>query len=169
VFYPGTTVPSTASTVTLAVGDERAGIDFQLQLVATARVEGTVQSADGALPQGTQITLVPTDQAGGPGVPGFGTSSRQPDRSLCPTVVPVNADRRARRFSRRSNPTANPAAGAEGLTGGFAQVAGGRGGGRGRSSSAASVDVAVSGQNINDCGLALQPGMTVSGRVSFEG
>jgi hypothetical protein len=57
VYYPGTTIPASATTVALNVGEERAGVDFQLQLVATAIVSGTVVSPDGRVPQGTQITL----------------------------------------------------------------------------------------------------------------
>jgi hypothetical protein len=177
VFYPGTTAPATASTVSLGVGEERAGIDFQLQLVPTARVEGIVQSADGVLPQGTQITLVSADQSGGPGVPGFGTSSARADqtgRFVFSTVNPGQYRVTARAPVRQIvDPAAAPtAAGAQAGRGGFAPGGqGGRGGGRGQVVQVlwASADVSVNGQNITDLVLALQPGMTVSGRVSFEG
>jgi hypothetical protein len=43
---------------------------MQLRLVHTAVVEGSVQGVDGVIPQGTQITLTPIDQAGMPPVPG---------------------------------------------------------------------------------------------------
>ena len=73
VYYPGTTLPSGASTVTLAVGDERQGVDFQLRLVATAKIEGTIVSPDGALPPGTQVGLVAIDPGGNmPNIPGAG-------------------------------------------------------------------------------------------------
>ncbi len=178
VFYPGTTAPGTASTVTLAVGEERAGVDFQLQLVATARVEGTVQSADGALPQGTQITLVPTDQSGGPGVPGFGTSSTQVNQtgrfvfsSVNPGQYRVTARAPIRQVDPNAATTAAAGAPAAGRGGGGLGGRGGPGGGRGQIVQVlwASADVAVNGQNITDLVLALQPGMTVSGHVSFEG
>ena len=71
VYYPGTTIPASATTVALNVGEERAGVDFQLQLVATAIVSGTVgDPGDGRVPQGTQITLRPAAAQGVPSVPG---------------------------------------------------------------------------------------------------
>ena len=54
---------------------ERSGVDFQLQLVPTARIEGVVTNADGSMPPGTQVTLVPQDQAGVPQSPGLNTST----------------------------------------------------------------------------------------------
>src|SRR5690606_30547742 len=59
VYYPGTPSPAQSTAVTLGVGEERPGVDFQLRLVPTARVTGSVRAADGALPQGTQVSLIP--------------------------------------------------------------------------------------------------------------
>lgn len=42
VFYPGTTAPLDATTVTLGIADERVGVDFMLRHVPTATVTGTV-------------------------------------------------------------------------------------------------------------------------------
>ena len=42
VYYPGVVDHSQATTVTLGVAEERPGIDFQLQLASTARIEGTI-------------------------------------------------------------------------------------------------------------------------------
>jgi hypothetical protein len=90
VYYPSTPSPSQSSTVTLAVGEERPGVDMQLRLVHTAIVEGNVQGADGAIPQGTQITLLPIDQAGMPPVPGTSTNmaARQQDGKFTFRDVP---------------------------------------------------------------------------------
>ena len=63
-----------ATSVTIGVGEERGGIDFQLQLVPTARIEGSVSSPDGTMPQGTQISLVPGDRSGMPSIPGIGNN-----------------------------------------------------------------------------------------------
>ena len=52
VYYPGTTSPASATKVTLGIGEEKAGVDFQLQLVPTARVQGTVVGPEPTLPQG---------------------------------------------------------------------------------------------------------------------
>ena len=42
VFYPGTTSAAGATSITLGRGEERAGVDFQVQLVQTARIEVVV-------------------------------------------------------------------------------------------------------------------------------
>ena len=47
VYYPGTATPSGATTISLATAEERSGVDFQLQLVPTARIQGSVVSQDG--------------------------------------------------------------------------------------------------------------------------
>jgi hypothetical protein len=48
VYYPGTATPSGATTIALGTAEERSGVDFQLQLVPTARVQGSVMSIDAA-------------------------------------------------------------------------------------------------------------------------
>jgi hypothetical protein len=60
VYYPGTTNAALASVVTVGVGEERSQIDFQTQLIRTSQVRGTVASADGALPDGLFVTMVPS-------------------------------------------------------------------------------------------------------------
>jgi Carboxypeptidase regulatory-like domain len=52
VCAPGSTQLSAAAPVTLDVGEERAGVDVQLQLVPIARVSGTVTWSGGKLPVG---------------------------------------------------------------------------------------------------------------------
>jgi carboxypeptidase family protein len=170
VYYPGTTSPSGATSVTLGVGDERSGVDFQLQLVPTARIEGAVTSADGTMPPGTQISLVPQDQGGMPQIPGLNTStsrSMQNGRFQFMGVPPGQYRLMARAVVRA--PEANPQGGRGG-----APDQGGRGGGRGGPGAIqqvlwASTDLSVSGQNITDLVIALQPGLSLAGRVSFEG
>ncbi len=44
VYYPGTTTPSSAATVTVGPGEEKGSIDFQYQVVPIARVDGIVTS-----------------------------------------------------------------------------------------------------------------------------
>ena len=60
VYYPGTTNAALASVVALAVGEERTRIDFQTDVIRTSRVEGSVTSPDGPLPNGIFVTMVPT-------------------------------------------------------------------------------------------------------------
>jgi protocatechuate 3,4-dioxygenase beta subunit len=177
VFYPGTTTPGTATTVTLGVGDERGGIDFQLQLVPTARVEGTIQSPEGLQAQGIQISLVPIGDGGAASVPGLGTNSTRVNqgRFQFAAVNPGQYRLTARAPIRAADPAAAPIAAANAAAGrgGQALGPGGRGGpgGQGQITQVlwASRDITVSGQNITDVSLTLQPGMTIRGRVMFDG
>jgi len=165
VYYPGTATPGGATNVTIGVGDERGGIDFQLQLVPTARVEGTISSPDGTLPQGTQVMLVPADRVGMPDIPGIGNNQTRvgaDGRFTFNNITPGQYTLQARAVIR-----AMPAEAAADPAG-----RGGRGrGGRGGPISQvlwASTDVTVSGTNLSNAALTLQPGMTISGQINFE-
>ena len=167
VYFPGTISPSTASTVTIGVSEERAGVDFQLQLVQMSRVEGMVLGPDGAVQPGTQVSLVSADRAGLPSIPGVGSNMTRvgPDgRFTFQNVTPGQYLIHARATIRQAP---DPAAAQ-------AQPAGGRGGGRGGPAGIAQVlwavsEVGVGGQNVSGLSLTLQPGMTVAGRVEFQG
>ncbi len=80
VYYPGTTTAAGAAGVTLSVGEERGGVDFQLQLVATAKIEGRIQGPDGNPVQETRLSLVPADSSGMPPIPGVGSNMARVDR-----------------------------------------------------------------------------------------
>jgi hypothetical protein len=47
IYYPGTPTPDHASSITVGVGEERTGVDFQAQLVPTLRIDGMLTTADG--------------------------------------------------------------------------------------------------------------------------
>jgi len=169
VYYPGTTVAGTALPVSLGVGEERPAVDFQLQLVPTARIEGTVVSFDGTVPQGVQISLVPADQGGTPRVPGVGNVTTRPGvdgRFALANVTPGEYRLMARATIREVDPS-NPTAAQQAFGGRGGR--GGRGGGPVAEVLWASVDVGISGQNLTDIVLALRPGMKVTGRLMFEG
>ena len=57
IYYPEAVDPELAETLTLAEGDERSGVDLNLQLVRNSTIEGRLVSAGGSLPSGTQVTL----------------------------------------------------------------------------------------------------------------
>lgn len=151
VYFPGTATVDAAQPITLTAGEERSGLDFRLQLVPTTRVNGIVTSATGALPPATQVMLAPA-RRDGPG-DGMGINVTRVDAQghfSLTGVVPGNYILQAR--------------------------AGGAGPGRGRGAEAAppeilwaSAEVVVTGQPLPDIVLTLQSGMTVSGRVEFEG
>ena len=54
--------------MTLGAGEERTGVDFGIQLVRTARIEGSVIASGGVSAQGVQLSLTPATQAGSPAV-----------------------------------------------------------------------------------------------------
>ena len=177
VFFPGTTMPSGASTVALAVGEERGGVDFQLQLVQTARIEGTVSSPDGVLPPNIQVGLLPHDPGGLPNIPGIGTAMSRVNNNgqfqfsgVAPGQYRLVARAAVRQDQPASAQPAQPAAaGRGGVDPGQFQGRGGRGGGPIVQVLWASTDISIGGQNIRDLVLGLQPGMTVRGQVQFDG
>jgi hypothetical protein len=161
VYYPGTTTAESAVTLTLNAGEERAGVDFRLQLVPTTRVGGIVVGPAGALPPATQVALVPRRADGQPAVPGLGNSMARvggDGRFSFNSVTPGDYSLQARATVRE--PAATPPAGARG-----------RGAGQGPIAQVlwAVADVSVGGQPLPDIVLNLQAGMTVSGQVRFEG
>ena len=167
VYYPGTATPSGATTILLATAEERSGVDFQLQLVPTARIQGSVVSQDGTLPPNIQLSLLATGPGGTPLEPQPGASVTRVDGSGQFTfrdITPGRYTLQARAVVRRTDST-------DAL----------RGGGAGRGGAGpvppnqiaqvlwSSTDVAVNGQDIGNLQLLLQPGMSVSGRVEFRG
>jgi len=59
-FYPVAGSPTRATLVTVASGDERLGVDFQLRPVRTAKVSGTLTGPDGPA-SNLSVTLTPAD------------------------------------------------------------------------------------------------------------
>jgi len=60
MFYPTSTTAAKAQVITLASGEERTSIDFQLRPVPTSKVSGTMMGPEG--PAGNlQITMVPAE------------------------------------------------------------------------------------------------------------
>ena len=149
-FYPGTTVAAQASVVSLATGEQREGIDFTLQLVPTARVDGTVTLPGGALPAGTQIDLIADVQAvlGSP-MEALRTGRVAPDGSF--SFADISPGQYSL-LARASRPTTH----ADGSAGPPQLVW-------------ASTTLNVDGEHIAGLSLALEPGMTIAGRVRFEG
>lgn len=148
-FFPGTAIASQAAAITLGRAEERAGIDFSLQLVPTARVEGTVTLPDGSpAPAGTQVNLLPAAQAGFPGASrgGFRTARAGEDGAfsfgdVSPGTYTV--------LARATVPAAQAGLPAQ-LTW-------------------AASEIAVDGEPVTGLSLGLQPGMSIAGQLRFEG
>jgi hypothetical protein len=140
IYYPGTPELAAARTVKIAAGEERDGVDVQLQLVRTARVAGAVRSPEGAPAGSVSLTLAPTF------VPGQSVLS-QPAR-------PATAS--AGRDGRFSFGSVAP--------GRYTLIA------KSSGSPAwwSTADVAVDGRDL-DVGLELRPPLSIRGRFVFEG
>jgi hypothetical protein len=169
VFFPGTTSPSSATTVEIATGQERYGVDFQLQLTQTSVVTGSVLGPEGTTPGGTQITLAPKDSL--PGLPGTTMTARagQDGQFVFRNVIPGQYSVTARAQVRVADPAAEPQP-AVALQGGR----GGRGGAGGRGGTPPEIlwavaDVVVDGTEQSGVMLQLQNGMTIAGRIAFDG
>jgi protocatechuate 3,4-dioxygenase beta subunit len=173
VYYPGVVDVASAGTVTISGSEERGGITFSLQFVPTARIDATVLGIDGqALTSGVQLML--TSPPGSAGSPGSGTSSRSLgfDRASgtfsAQGVAPGNYVLTARGSSRPiplpAPPPPLPFVASPGLPPPPppppAPVT---------FDLWASADMPISGQDVNGIVLALRPGMTVSGKIVFEG
>jgi protocatechuate 3,4-dioxygenase beta subunit len=163
VYYPGTTQPASAATVAVNAAEEKMGVDFQLQLVPVARVEGVVVNSNGPAPRNVQVSLLSAGQA----VPGVGTSSTRADANgrfrfsnIAPgqyILVARGTLAEGRGGGRIDAPTPAAAARAEAV----AQASAAR--------LWAMLEVGVDGRNLENLVLTLQPGMTITGRLNFEG
>ncbi len=164
IYYPGTTSPSSAATVSVGPGEEKGSIDFQYQVVPIARVEGIVTSAvSQPLPPNIQISLVNT----GFPVPGLNPGSVRADREGTFKIANVPPGQ----YSIVARATINT--GREGGPPGRGAGPGGRGMNATPPADSirmwATADVTVDGRNVANVVLTLQPGQTISGRVVFEG
>ena len=160
VFFPGTANLAQATSITLGLAEERTGIDVQFHLVPTARIEGACTLPAGVAPQTIQVTLEytgsPVEMAQGMGVPRTLTTRLTPERQysfagVTPgqyTIMAKTAEPAADRGRGAAGPPERPATSAPVWW--------------------ASAEVDVSGQDLT-VPLDLQPAMTMTGRLVFEG
>ncbi|HYT65762.1 MAG TPA: carboxypeptidase regulatory-like domain-containing protein [Vicinamibacterales bacterium] len=138
-YFPGTPVATQAIAVTLGPAQERDGVDFALQLVPTARVEGSVTTTDGSPAlAGTQVNLIASAQTTFPGT-AFG-ALRSARVSTEGTFSFVDVAPGTYTVLARGGPP---------LTW-------------------ASAEIAVDGENVTGLSLGLQPGMTLTGQLKFD-
>jgi protocatechuate 3,4-dioxygenase beta subunit len=161
-YYPGTTMPSGAVTITVRGGEERSGIDVSMQRVQTATVSGHVISRTGVAPQNVNISMQSVDEAG----QGMPLPSARPDaegrftlRAVPPGQYVIVA--RATTTVRTEVPT-GPAS----PTGAAAPVQSIQ---TVQTTSTGRTTVSVDGQPLTGVVVALDGGRSVSGRVLFEG
>ena len=149
VFHPAATDVGRASRVTLRAGEERSGIDIQLQYVPLATISGTVPTASGWNP--ANVMMVRTDEVAGFD-PTRGTRADADGRFTLTGVTPGQY----RIFARST--AASPVT----TSGSPLIVPQGN-------IQAAFADVMVNGEDITNVSLSLLPSFTIAGRVAFEG
>jgi uncharacterized protein (DUF2141 family) len=155
VFYPGTATASQAGTVGVGTAEERTGVDFQLQFVPTAKIEGLVLLPDSTPLKAGTITMVGIGQTAIPGYMFDSFRTARPDAEGRFTFAGVTPGSYAI-LSRGVAPGSTPApAGPDGM--------------RPTPPLWAIAEVAVEGQNVSGVTLVLQQGMTVSGKIVLEG
>jgi hypothetical protein len=145
VYFPGTTVASQATPITLAKGEERSGVDITLQYVPTARVEGQVISPRAGL-AAPFVMLTSTQPAIAPEAGTRQSRQTNPDGTFSFSGVPPGHYTVMGSVSERPALSSVPSAT-------FTAVA----------------EVNVDGQDVTNVMLTLQPGVTLSGRLAFEG
>ncbi|MFI5177766.1 MAG: carboxypeptidase-like regulatory domain-containing protein [Vicinamibacterales bacterium] len=155
VYYPGTADPAGAATITLGPSEERTGIDFPLQWVPTARIEGTIVDQDGRPATAVQLNLVAKQSI--PLLFPFGGTSRTDSRGgfTFPGVTPGDYTIVARSIGRAGGP-GDPSGRAAGPA-------------PPRPTEWAQQTLSVAGSDVKGISLRLQPGLAVSGRMAFEG
>jgi protocatechuate 3,4-dioxygenase beta subunit len=180
VYYPGTADVATASSITVAVGDERSGIDFHQQVVPLGRLSGIVTGPDGPVPD-CQVQLINRGQPPGVGVRStragkdgrFTFSSTAPGqyilfaRATAKTEKLLQAKQEAAMAMASLDAAAsrNPSADSAGVEKQRVAIE--------RSLAASAelwgmADVTSDGRDAAEVALSLQAGMTVSGHVVAE-
>lgn len=141
VMYPGTTNLTHAATVTLSAGEQRAGIDIQLQHVPIAGVQGTVFAPNGPVGRVTVSLFLPGEQLGS-SLPlehyRTMTASREGEFSFS-GIPPGHYTVKARTIPNPSAPD-----------------------------QWASTEVVLDGHDVTGVVLSLQDGLTIGGRIAFD-
>ena len=157
-YYPGTTTPAAGSIITVGAGEERAGIDFQIQRVIASSIRGVVVGGPATGPFSAIVSLSVT----GDEIANIGVSSSartRPDGAFVLQAVPpgqyiltvrtLNAPSPPPAPSRPGAPPAAPPKPPEALWG--------------------RMPIVADGTPLTGIAIPLQPGLKVSGRVVFDG
>ncbi|HYN06914.1 MAG TPA: carboxypeptidase-like regulatory domain-containing protein [Vicinamibacterales bacterium] len=156
VYYPGTTSASEAAPITIGPGDERRDVDIVARPVPTTRIEGMVFGPDGQPAPLISIRIRAEDRIETIATAflsmSMGVQTRPDGYFALNGIAPGRYTIQARTMARPALPGvpgAPPPASPPALW--------------------ASAEITADGQPITGLTLTLQPGMTISGRVIFDG
>lgn len=154
VYYPGTTIATESPTVTVRPGEERSGIDIQVQLSPMARVSGTLTMPDGSPPPSAMVNLMPAGTVLTPALTDSIRFSRTTaDGKFSFAGIPPG------RYSVISRASASPPAATpdpEAASGSAPPLWG-------------MAETNVEGADISDVTITLQMGLTLAGQIAFDG
>ena len=157
VYFPGTTVASTATRISLGVSEEKSGVDIALQVVPLSTINGYVSGAS-PLPAGLSVYLT---ESGPLSMTGSRSTRVDQEGRFSFTGIPPGQYQITARSPLRPAVAAVPAAAgqqfARGVEAAPAQWLW------------AQAEVTIAGQQRSDVSLSLAPGMSVSGSVAFRG
>ena len=160
-YFPGTTVAAGAQRVTVAIAQEAQNTDFALAPVRLARISGAVMTSEGKPLEGAMVSAVPAGRADvGMGMMNAGTSRTTKDGNFTlSSVAPGDY-----MLTVRSVRIMTSDGGDNTMM--FRATIGGGDGGDGE---AASLPLAVSGEDLSNVVIVTSKGATASGRMVFEG
>jgi len=155
IYYPGAASPGQAAALTLASGQEMAGIDITLGLVRSSVVTGTLMRADGAAVSGGRVQMIDVGarpDANGTSV--LNASSRADGTFRITAVVPGTYHIVARAPAEAEPPPA--------IAGGIVSPV------PLAPQLWADATITVGESDLTGVNLVVGPGLTVKGRVVFE-
>lgn len=159
-YFPGTTSPSEAQKISVAVGQEVQQTDFALMPVRLARISGIVMNSEGKPVESAMVNAVPASRMSGDiGLMMMGASGRTSKdghftiAGVAPGDYTLNA---------RSLRIVTP-------EGGGPMVFSATVGGAGDDSEFAALPVAVAGEDLLNVVVVTAKGATATGRLTFEG
>lgn len=149
-YYPSTATPADAVPVRVGPGEERAGIDFQLLLVPSARLAGAVVDPAGRPPKNVRLSIRPVAIAGNRQQI---NQTMRPDGTFdVPHITPGEYVLTA--LANIGVPDGTPLYAPDGSARSLTHWA--------------RLDLTVTGTDQTDLALRLQPTLKVSGRIVFE-
>jgi hypothetical protein len=155
VYHPGVTDAAGATTITVAAGEQRLGVDFVTALVPTTQVRGVVLRPDGQPAAGARLTIGRARSGTSP-LDTITTSATANAKGAF-TFAAVSSGEFVI-YARASSQPVTPASGAPGAARPVAPVLDLWG----------MAPITTDGRDMTGVTLTLQPGVTVSGRLSFE-